>query len=326
VAVCPGVFNVDSESIGIPSPEVSGDDDEAHWGDVEADSDDSLPRNPRRLVNRRISRRTTASGKHTPRRVITPRSSTPSLAKPPELPAPPMDDEKQAATFLALIQRTLAQLPAPQLRNLPGLPQLPEIPAVPWGALPQLPMVFPVLVPWPAFLGGDAPGAEPREGDDETKGLSAVSLRAAQELRGTWEAWEKWLALAIAGSARQPEEAPPMYTPRETAPEPSPPSEPGDTDVTVENIASPERQQEMPPFSRHISRDSPPAVTEQEVNAFGYVPAEAPKKRMSRNPLFPAVTNVRPRRRPDASVFLAPDTAECVRFFVSSCAPPDFVL
>ncbi|KAJ7838684.1 hypothetical protein B0H13DRAFT_2102825 [Mycena leptocephala] len=279
VAVCPGVFNVDSESIGIPSPEVSGDDDEAHWGDVEADSDDSLPRNPRRLVNRRISRRTTASGKHTPRRVITPRSSTPSLAKPPELPGPPMDDEKQAATFLALIQRTLAQLPAPQLRNLPGLPQLPEIPAVPWGALPQFPMVFPVLVPWPAFLGGDAPGAEPREGDDETKGLSAVSLRAAQDLRGTWEAWEKWLALAIAGSARQTEEAPPMYTPRETAPEPSPPSEPArDTDVTAENIASPEPQQEIPPFSRHISRDSPPAVTEQEVNAFGYVPAEAPKK------------------------------------------------
>ncbi|KAJ6594182.1 hypothetical protein B0H19DRAFT_1094293 [Mycena capillaripes] len=281
VAVRDGLFVMDSESLELTSPEISGEDDEAHWGDVEEDSDDSLPRNPsRRQINRRIPRRPAASGKRTPRHVVTPRSSTPSLAGPPELPAPPMDDEKQAATFLALIQRTLAQLPAPQLRNLPGLPQLPEIPAVPWGALPQIPMVFPVLVPWPAFLGGDAPGGEPREGDDETKGLSAVSIRAAQELRGTWEAWEKWLALAIAGTARQPEETPPpMYTPRESVAEPSPPSEAAeDAGATADNADAPETPQEVPSTSRHVSYDTHPPVTEQEVNAYGYLPAEAPKK------------------------------------------------
>ncbi|KAF7376391.1 Protein MGA2 [Mycena sanguinolenta] len=171
---------------------------------------------------------------------------------------PPIGDDKQALPALfALIQRTLAQLPGPQLRNLPALPQLPEMPAVPWGALPQIPMVFPVLVPWPAFLGGDAPSGEPREGDDETKGLSGVSLRAAQELRGTWEAWEKWLALAIAGAtSRQPEEAPPpMYTPR----------------------AEPETSSPNWTCSGSCYGTHPP-VTEQEVNAYGYVPPEAPKK------------------------------------------------
>ncbi|KAJ7346899.1 hypothetical protein DFH08DRAFT_937277 [Mycena albidolilacea] len=271
MAVCEGLFVVDSAPVDVPSPEVSADgEDEAHWGDVDEDSDDGARNPPRRAINRR-SRRSLASGKRTPRRVITPQSSTSSLAGAKEAPAPPLGDDKQTATLSALILRTLAQLPAPQLRNLPGLPQLPEMPAVPWGALPQLPMVFPVFVPWPAFLGGDAPNGGPRggEGDDETKGLSGVSLRAAQELRGTWEAWEKWLALAIAGT-RQPEEAPPpMYTPREAGTETSPPAEPA-----LENVA----QQEEPSTSRHLSYDAPPPVTEQEVNAYGYVPAEAPKK------------------------------------------------
>ncbi|KAF7361645.1 Protein MGA2 [Mycena venus] len=281
IAVRDGLFVVDSEPVDVPSADGEDDceDDEAHWGDVEEDSDEGITRNPpRRVVNRR-SRRSATSGKRTPRRMITPRSSTSSLADVKEAPPPPIDDDKQAATFLALIQRTLAQLPAPQLRNLPGLPQLPEMPAVPWGALPQLPMVFPVFVPWPAFLGGDAPGGEPRESDDETKGRSGVSVRAAQELRGTWEAWEKWIALAIAGTtARQPEEAPPpMYTPREAAPEPAE-SAPEVGAAAVENVSGPEAPQAGPSTSRHVSYDTPPPVTEQEVNAYGYVPAEAPKK------------------------------------------------
>ncbi|KAJ6500161.1 hypothetical protein C8R47DRAFT_1110707 [Mycena vitilis] len=279
VAVSEDFFDV--AALGLSSPDVSadgedGEDEEAHWGDVEEDSDDSLPKSPpRRLANRRIPRRP-ASGKRTPRHVITPRSSTSSLAPPPEIAPPPIGDDKQAATLFALIQRTLAQLPAPQLRNLPGLPQLPEIPAVPWGALPQIPMVFPVLVPWPAFLGGDAPGVEPREGDDETKGLSGVSNRAAQELRGTWEAWEKWLALAIAGTARQEETPPPMYTPRATA-EPAPVAEPAvDAGAAVNTVT--ERPQEVASTSRHASYDGPPPITEHEVNAYGYLPAGTPKK------------------------------------------------
>ncbi|KAJ7045795.1 hypothetical protein C8F04DRAFT_1334748 [Mycena alexandri] len=278
VTVSGSLFDADSEFIELTSPDVSagGEDEEADWGDAEEDSDDSLQRNPRRLVNRRVPRRAAPSGKRTPRRVITPRSSTSSLTDPPEIPPPPMDDDKQAATLFAMIQRTLAQLPAPQLRNLPGFPQLPEIPAVPWGALPQLPMVFPVFVPWPAFLGGDAPGDVPREGDDETKGLG---LRAAQELRGTWEAWEKWLALAIPGTARQPEETPPpMYTPREAEPEPTETTEsPPDAAAEVDDTVPAPAPQEAASSSRHVNYEPQP-VTEQEVNAYGYLPAQAPKK------------------------------------------------
>ncbi|KAJ7268708.1 hypothetical protein B0H12DRAFT_62597 [Mycena haematopus] len=283
IAVCEGLF--ERESVDVPSSEGSAEDedDEAHWGDVEEDSDEGLARNPpRRVVNRRSRRSVATGGKRTPRRVISPRPSTSSLAGAKEIPAPAIGDDKQVVPALfALIQRTLAQIPAPQLRNLPALPQLPEMPTVPWGALPQLPMVFPVFVPWPAFLGRDAPVGEPREGDDETKGLSGVSLRAAQELRGTWEAWEKWLALAIAGAtARQPEEGPPpMYTPRVALSETSPPAEPApEAGAIVENSAGPEAPQEVPLGSRHVSYDTHPPITEQEVNAYGYVPAETPKK------------------------------------------------
>ncbi|KAJ7647058.1 hypothetical protein FB45DRAFT_892206 [Roridomyces roridus] len=235
--ICTGSFPVDEE-----------EDEEAHWGDAEEDSDDSTGPSNRRVVHRR---------KRSLRRTITPRASKSSLTPEPAK-SDAVDKEKQAATLFAMIQRTLAQLPAPQLPGL-GLPQLPEMPAVPWAALPQLPMVFPVLVPWPAFLGRDAT-VEPREGsDDEGKGL--LGSRAAQDLRGTWEAWEKWLALALAGAAKQQqrEEAPPpMYTPREEAAATTP----------AETASS----------SRPVGYNDAQSVTEQEVNAYGYVPAEPPKK------------------------------------------------
>ncbi|KAJ7495977.1 hypothetical protein B0H11DRAFT_879652 [Mycena galericulata] len=152
IAVRDGMFDVNLTTISR-----AREDEEANWGDAEEDSDDSLQRNSSR--RRQASRRAATPGRWTPRRMVTPRSSTSSLTSPPDVPAQVIGDDKQAATLFAMIQRTLAQLPAPpQLRNLPGFPHLPEMPAVPWGALPQLPVVFPVLVPWPAFpalhLGG----------------------------------------------------------------------------------------------------------------------------------------------------------------------------
>ncbi|CAK5265666.1 unnamed protein product [Mycena citricolor] len=206
-------------------------DDEAHWGDAEEESDDEGPRHvPRRRTSRRLMK-PGVSGKKTPRSVITPRTSSSSLSS-----KRTAADDKHAANLFEMIQRTLAQLPAPQLRNLPGLAQLPEMPA--WGALPHLTPVFPVLVPWPAFLGA---------ADEEVKGLSA---RAVQEIR----AWEKWIALAL--TRQQAEEAPPpMYTPRE----------PETVEKVEEEISTP-RQPTYPP------------VTEQEVDSFAYVPTETPKK------------------------------------------------
>ncbi|KAI0286341.1 hypothetical protein BC826DRAFT_972672 [Russula brevipes] len=61
-------------------------------------------------------------------------------------------DEKQAATFMRMIQRTLALvqskdgiIPNMSRLALPQLLQLPGMPGVPWGAFPA---VFPVYVPW----------------------------------------------------------------------------------------------------------------------------------------------------------------------------------
>ncbi|KAF7315423.1 hypothetical protein MIND_00057100 [Mycena indigotica] len=239
------------------------DEDEAHWGDAE--SDDNGARNPpRRIVDRR--RRATSDKWRT----LTPRSSSSSLTALPDTPstAKAFEDEKQAANLITLIQRTLAQFPAPQLPNLPGLPPLPEIPAVPWAALPQLPMVFPVFVPWPAFLGG----GEPRDGDDEAKDIPRAA-RAAQELRGTWEAWEKWVAL-VAGTVRQADEAPPMYTPRETPEQSSP--EPVLEDPPPVAIS---QTTDTPSTStRHMGYTPSPPVSEQEVNSYTYQPAETHKK------------------------------------------------
>ncbi|KAI0284541.1 hypothetical protein BC826DRAFT_1124626 [Russula brevipes] len=61
-------------------------------------------------------------------------------------------DEKQAATFMRMIQRTLALvqskdgiIPNMSCLTLPQLLQLPGMPGVPWGAFLA---VFPVYVPW----------------------------------------------------------------------------------------------------------------------------------------------------------------------------------
>ncbi|KAI0284073.1 hypothetical protein BC826DRAFT_1109909 [Russula brevipes] len=61
-------------------------------------------------------------------------------------------DEKQAATFMRMIQRTLALvqskdgiIPNMSHLDLPQLLQLPGMPGIPWGAFPA---VFPVYVPW----------------------------------------------------------------------------------------------------------------------------------------------------------------------------------
>ncbi|KAF7321792.1 hypothetical protein MKEN_00701000 [Mycena kentingensis (nom. inval.)] len=245
------------------------EEDEAHWGDAEADSDEDQPRP--RLSDRR--RRIATPSTRPPRHALTPRSSSSSLTATPSVAtkskATEVEDEKQAATLVSLIQRTLAQLPAPQLPHIPGLAQLPEMPAVPWAALPQLPVVFPVFVPWPAFLGG----SEPREGDDpETKAarVGAMSTRAAQELKATWEAWEKWLALAA--RVRPTEEAPPpMYTPRETPETIETPEVSQEAEETLANEDAPP----TPSGNRHVGY---PPVNAQEVDAYGYMPMGSAKK------------------------------------------------
>ncbi|KAF9227355.1 hypothetical protein BS17DRAFT_747806 [Gyrodon lividus] len=270
------------------------DDGESRWGDVETDEDWGAvivkrKRAPR-VTRRRSNRRAHDCDKE-------PGSETSHASQPQEAPTKAEDtqgpsvgdtaDEKQAASFVDMIQRTLAQLHAapgiiPNMPQLP-LPNLPEMPTVPWGALPQIPMVFPVFVPmsiWPSFLSDKRGG--PRDEDPNNKdggdarpiGYSAA--RTAQELRATWE---KWMTLAVATATLRPppaEEAPPMYTPRETQEE-----------TTVQQlVGSPSELQEADPESttkllnaldrpnRRVGYEvtSMPA---QDVDAYGYVPVKA---------------------------------------------------
>ena len=212
----------------------SSTDEDGDLGDAEDEA-----QQVHRVIRRRNSRRTSrlnvlrSPGKNTPRRSAdVSRAPTPSPSlddKTSKGDAPTREetdaaDAKRAASFMEkMFHRTLAQFPAPQgiIPQLP-LPHLPHLPDLPWGALPQIPLVFPVFVPvmpgWPSFLGGDhavAVNADiPKdEGDDASKNMGNLALRAAQEWRTTWE---KWVALVIATTPPQQTEdlPPPVYTPR----------------------------------------------------------------------------------------------------------------
>lgn len=283
-------------------------DEEARWGDAE--EDDEIPvRNLLKRVSRRNLRRGGTSGKATPlytrsaeiSRAVTP---PPALLDVPEktdekLPDVDTADAKQTASFIEMIQRTLAQFPAPQgiIPNmpqlpLPQLPQLPGMPAVPWGALPQIPMVFPVFIPmmpgWPAFLGGEHPDTgvnkvQDTEGDDAAKGVGAGAIRTAPEWRATWE---KWFALAVA-AARQEEMPPPMYTPREETTEAAPVAGPSVAAAQEESDSGESSMIARPPSAADIRPIgyTMAAVPDQDINAYGYKPSakqtqKLQKKRM----------------------------------------------
>jgi hypothetical protein len=267
--------------------DLEGNDDEAHWGDGEEDED--MVRTEKRSVHRRTLRRV----EHVPKESSEGRlceESTPQANATVHEPSGKEKaledgvDEKQTASFVDMIQRTLAQLYAAQgiMPNIPQLPrpnlsQLPGMPAVPWGALPQIPMVFPVFVPmpgWPSFL-GDRRGEQntnDRKGSDDSAPKGAI--RAAQEWKATWE---KWMALTM--RQHQAEEVPPpMYTPRVTQDglQAEPQHEQNEREVREEDrvrISSvPVRPSATErPVSRRFGYDVVP-ITDQEVNAYGYQP------------------------------------------------------
>jgi hypothetical protein len=289
-----GVFNaiidVDSEAWDTDS-----EDEEAHWGDAE---EDDAP--VRRLSSKRTSRHILRHGGNTSengslsitRSVDISRAATPPLAFEKDEKIPNIDsntEAKQAASFIEMIQRTLAQLPAPQgiIPNMPQLllPQLPHLPgigmpAVPWGALPQIPLVFPVFVPmmpgWPSFRSGDpqAEDANKTAGEDVATGMGAGAIRTAQEWRATWE---KWVALAVATTARQQQAEdmpPPVYTPREieTRECSAAVSEEG-SEAAVEgdqpaDVGRPPVASDIRPIGYNMGH-----VNIQEINAFGYQPS-----------------------------------------------------
>ena len=240
-----GIFDSDDSELPTGDSVDEDDEEEDRWGDAEEDGEKSYIHMARRWRGRRIQRRIECPLKDD--------------VAPSAVPAPQIHtkdegsnrlvvDEKNTASFVDMIQRGLAQLPAPngiipQL-PLPNIPQLRGMPAMPWGVLPHL-LVFPVLVPmpdWRSFLGEKRGGDAPRAGRGNVNGgdgegdadagsetdaeraaaigaLGGGAIKAAQE----WVmAWEKRMAVAIAAAARmkqqgevEVEEAPPpVYTPR----------------------------------------------------------------------------------------------------------------
>ena len=254
----------------------SSADDDGDLGDAEDDEDLQITRMQRRRVSRRTSRvNVFRSGKHTPRRsadvsrATTPPPNIDDRASKSDAPAnedADASDAKRAASFMEkMIQRTLAQFPAPQgiIPQLP-LPHLPDLRAVPWGAFPQIPMVFPVFVPvipgWPSFFGAaDRPEGE---SDNAVKNTSNVALRAAQAT------WEKWVALVIATTPPQQTEdfPPPEYTPR-AVDSSSEQSSQGTLPEVTEALASTSARPHLSEI-RPLGYDRTP-VPEQVIESFG---------------------------------------------------------
>ncbi|KAG2037407.1 hypothetical protein BDR03DRAFT_1010671 [Suillus americanus] len=262
-----------------PSVDTESQDDadgESQWGDVESDEGELVivKRRPVRTFRRRTQDTTeqTSPESHA--------EQTPELpSKDTDTKIPPnATDEKQTASFVDMIQRTLAQLQPqviiPNISQLP-LPHLPGMPAVLWGALPQIPMVFPIFVPitgWP-FLGDKR---EEHQVDGEVRDAAHLAARAAQELKATWE---KWMTLAIATATLRPvpvEEAPPMYTPRETHEEQL--EEPVASASRVEEPSALDADAPARPAGSKRVGYATASVPAQEVESYGYRPVNDTQK------------------------------------------------
>ena len=267
------------------------ENDEAQWADAEDDVSETASRAGRRCSDRRGPR------------LDTPEHDGPEPdADSTDDPPPPVSgqkkrivDEKQAASLVDVIQRTVAQLHAqgiiPQL-PLPHLPHLPGMPAVPWGAL-QIP-VFPVFVPlpgWPSFLGEKRAG--PKAAGDASKTPRGSDSGGTGAIKTAQDWMNTWMAVAVATATRQQNEEapPPAYAPRFT------PSQDRDRErqrsFTYPPLESHELASVPVPTTpvglgtalRRVGYDDVP-MTDQEVNAFGYQPTGARAQRLHKKSTF----------------------------------------
>lgn len=260
------------------------DDGESQWGDGEdEDEDTEVSSSSKRELDRSIRR----ASESAPGDDVT-RQSDDVVKFPMDEKKLALVDEKQTATFADLIQRTLAQLYAPQgiIPNIAQFPlHLPDIPTVPWGALQQIPVVFPIFVPtpaWPSFL------AERRNSDEsKDNGLVDASAPNAASAAQDWKAtMEKWMAAAVAtATMRQDDAPPPMYTPRSVVD-----GEDSQASATASSIPGVEllEEDQAESSSAVITRPerlthkrpeyTPTQVTDQDVNAYGYRPNKNKQK------------------------------------------------
>jgi len=238
-------------------------DEESRWGDGEDSEDEIIPH---RVLSRRTSR--VQSAEVAP----LPPSEGNNLPKPEKSGKEKEDiivDEKRAATFMRKIQRTLARVQPKDgiIPNMPhlALPQLPGMPVVPWGALPQIPTVFTVYVPWPASL------RTSRGSDTDTDTNNVVPSKGKMRSLLTPQEWpllEKyWLVQGSQAVMQMPDEdeSPPVYTRHA--------EDKGEVSVAGSSIPPPER-----PVARPVGYDTGPVPDDREVNAYEYLP----RKRQTR--------------------------------------------
>lgn len=265
-------------------------DDEATWGDVEDEEDQ--PRTKHLGLTRRLHRKSfvrdggsvMSSGLAPPSLMVRQESE----ADDPHAPnlsilKEPMDakakgnvkdkvgkslkepfTDKATATIIDLVHRTLTQLQNPQgiipnvaqqvqdLRHL----QLPGM-----GALQQVPAVFPVFVPIPAWLWSDGARREDcAPGPGELKGPTP-------QLRSIWEKLVLSSGMIGLNANAAP---PPPYEEREgTAHEQTRPSSSVRTDVGHQD--QPGSQVGTPPVGRRqVHYPDGPTPPEEEVNSYGY--------------------------------------------------------
>ena len=277
-------------------------DDEATWGDVEDEED--KPRTKNACLPKKSHRKSFVRDGNLSLSGVTPSppiARQESEADDPPVPNEPQDvkieadakdndgkplkepfTDKATATIIDLIYRTLTQLQHPQgiipnvaqqvqdLRHL----QLPGM-----GALQQVPAVFPVFVPIPAWLWSDSTRREGgAAGPGELKG-------AAPHFRSIWE---KLVLTSGMTSPNANVTPPPPYEERETVDH--------GQDATTSGVRTDAENQDQVGSQagtpvvgrRQVHYPDGPAPPEVEVNSYGYRPAatDAAKMQKKREFLF----------------------------------------
>ncbi|EED78387.1 predicted protein [Postia placenta Mad-698-R] len=291
VEIVPSGFFDFTTSVGDVADCDTQEEEEAAWADVDSEDEMEARHTPRRHVDRRSGLRRRRSA-HLPSQDDQKRQDD-TVARPLEskkaLEAG-MPDEKQVASFMEMLSRTLMQWQHPQdmianMQNLP-LPHLPNLPGA-WNALPQMPAVFPVLVPIPALsaLWGDKRG-EGRGQHGEAKGANGQPWRAIPTSQD-WRAFvEKWTTQATL-SARQAEDmsdAPPAYTPRSADVAEPIPSSSKEKEVLAACSAVASRSVVDRHVSRAVGYQTVP-LPEEEMQAFAYRPHKPSRKQKKQSGL-----------------------------------------
>ena len=270
----------------LPVPNAEGvSDDEATWGDVEDEED--KPRTKSTCLGKKLHRKSfVRDGNSMPSSGLAPplpmdrqesEADDPTISNEPkdtkikadakdedEKPLKEPFTDKATATIIDLIYRTLTQLQHPQgiipnvAQQVQDLRYL-QLPGM--GTLQQVPAVFPVFVPIPAWLWSDGARREDgAAGPGELKG-------AGPQLKSIWEKLVLTSGMASLNTNIAP---PPPYVEKETVGH--------EQDATTPNARTDAENQDQsgsqvgtPLIGRkQIHYPDGPAPPEDEVNSYGY--------------------------------------------------------